>query len=189
MDRYRPKPCHICDDPDYKLTDEEMTRRKSDTKAAIHVWCFTHSVYVERQECAVVDTRSFELYPIDFIARKHNKVHTVIVFHTRKRIPKHRYDEVLQYARDMHAVCVQLYAMCPTTLVLNTFPATTTTTTGPTREGDTRSNSNNNDVDIIQISRNRWSGQRRRRQNGGGVSVPTTRLPRRQGPAGAAPSQ
>jgi hypothetical protein len=163
IESYQIKKCDIREDPEYKITEEDMMRLRTESKNAIRQWCLLHSVFIEGSMCAMIDTRSHEVYPVDLIARKHDKAQIITIFYTKKRIPKHRYDGILQYTKDLHEVCIQLYALCPTTLALNIYPKTT--------DGVET-------MDVIQISRAQWSGQRRRRQAGGGVSVTaTTRIP------------
>lgn len=92
-----------------------------DTNPQICNWFQARNIQVVDHDCAVFDPRTKKIYTIDMIVNRHGRVCVVLVFFTPNRIPKRSHAEILNYASEIHSVCAEIYAMSPTTLVLNAF--------------------------------------------------------------------
>lgn len=113
--------CPIEREPAFSLQISDLIRLRSEAHAQVDVWMRAKGFARESDLCALVDPRSFRMYPIDMIASRHGKAYLIFLMHTRRRIPRSRHASALVYATEAHGVCVEQYAMSPTTIILNVY--------------------------------------------------------------------
>lgn len=113
--------CSIDREPAFNLPLHDLTRLCTSTRSQVDEWLRVKGFVRETDACALIDPRSNRMYPIDLIASRHGKACLIILLHTRRRIPRSRHAYALFYANEVHGVCIEQYAMSPTTIVLNTY--------------------------------------------------------------------
>lgn len=111
----------IEDEPGFRLSLDDLIQLRSATRDQVNEWLLTKGLEIENPPCAIYDPRSNHMYPIDMIASRHGQAFLIILLHTRRRIPRTRHAEMLQYAREIHGVCIEQYAMSPTTILVNVY--------------------------------------------------------------------
>lgn len=99
----------------------DLRRLESMSKLLIVDWMVDRGAKFEHPFCSVFDIRSHLIYPINQIVSMHGRPCLVLIFHTLKRIPTKDHPEMFWYANRIHTVCVEQYAISPTTILLNAY--------------------------------------------------------------------
>lgn len=113
--------CEVEAEPAFRLHIDPLLQLRAEALDQLSEWMRDKGLEKEAEGCAVFDPRSNRMYPIDLIASKHGRAYLIILLHTRRRIPRTRHAQVLLYANEVHGVCVEQYAMSPTTIVINVY--------------------------------------------------------------------
>ena len=128
---YTRSPLPAAAEEEFTMPQEDWERLTRQVTPKIYDWFNARHIEIMDHNCAVFDPRTKKLYIINMVVKKHGKVCVVLVFFTPNRIPRRQHTELFEYANKVHGVCAEIYAMSPTTLILNAFFKT------PAEGGDT----------------------------------------------------
>lgn len=107
--------------PELIMPYPDLVRLRMASRTALMDWLMWRGVSIEHPACALFDSRDRKLYCVNMLAKKHGKACLVLTFYTQRRIARRTHKDLLQYANQIHSVCVEQYAMCATTLIISIF--------------------------------------------------------------------
>ena len=113
--------CELESEPAFRLSLAEAFDLRISTRAQITEWMRSKGFQKEEGPCYFVDTRSLRMYGVHTITSRREQAHIVIALFTRRRIPRARHASALAHANEIYRVCVEQYAMSPTTIIINAY--------------------------------------------------------------------
>ena len=103
------------------MPSEQLQQLEQGCKSLLVTWMMNQGTKSEHPFCAVFDMQSKQIFRVNQIVSRHGKACLVLIFHTKHRIHTKDFPEMFWYANKIHSVCVEQYAMSPTTLLLNAY--------------------------------------------------------------------
>jgi hypothetical protein len=104
-----------------KMSSAQLLELEQGCKSMLVAWMINQGAKSEHPFCAVFDAHNKLIFRVNQIVSRHGKACLVLIFHTRHRIHTKDFPEMFWYANKIHSVCVEQYAMSPTTLLLNAY--------------------------------------------------------------------
>ena len=104
-----------------KMSTQESTRLMLESRYARENWFISKGISILHNNCALVDPRCKKIYHINLLGKKEGRACLVLLLPSQNRIPRQYHKELQLYANEIHGVCIEQYAMCVTTVLVNIF--------------------------------------------------------------------